>query len=137
LGAIDPAHQADYARRLAALQQRLDAWDTALATKLAPLRGKAFFVFHPAWGYFAHDYGLRQMAIEVAGQEPSDHELTEIQHQARRSGAKTLLVQPQISRRGAEAVARAVGARVVVVDPLAENVPETLMHIADLLAQTL
>ncbi len=133
LAAIDPAHKADYQRRLAELQQRLDALDAALAAKLAPVRGRAFFVFHPAWGYFAHDYGLRQVAIEVDGKEPSDRELTEIQHQARESGAKTILVQPQISGRGAEAVASATGARVVVADPLAENLPETLTRVADVL----
>jgi zinc transport system substrate-binding protein len=133
LVAIDPAHKADYERRLAELQQRLDALDAALAAKLAAVRGRAFFVFHPAWGYFAHDYGLRQVAIEVDGKEPSDRELTEIQHQARESGAKTILVQPQISGRGAEAVASATGARVVVADPLAENLPETLTRVADVL----
>jgi zinc transport system substrate-binding protein len=137
LASIDPAHKADYERRLADLLKRLDALDAALGAKLAPVRGKAFFVFHPAWGYFAHDYGLRQVAIEVEGKEPSDRELTAIQRQARQAGVKAILVQPQISGRGAQAVASVIGARVVVADPLAEDVPETLTRIADVLVQSL
>ena len=34
-------------------------------------RSKGFLVFHPAWGYFARDYGLSQVSIELEGKEPS------------------------------------------------------------------
>jgi zinc transport system substrate-binding protein len=137
LAEVDPAHRADYDRRLAAFHERLEALDEALRAKLGPLREKAFFVFHPAWGYFAHDYGLRQVAIEVEGKEPSDRELTQVQRQARQSGAKVILVQPQISGRGAQAVAQAAGAKLVTADPLAEDLPATLEHVADVLANSL
>lgn len=32
-------------------------------------------VFPPPWSYFAHDYALEQIPIEVGGQEPSAAEL--------------------------------------------------------------
>jgi zinc transport system substrate-binding protein len=137
LAEVDPQHKADYDQRLTALAGRLDELDRALQAKLAPLRGKAFFVFHPAWGYFARDYGLRQVAIEVEGKEPSDRELTEIQRQARQLGAKVILVQPQISGRSVQAVAQATGAKVEQVDPLAADLPAALARLADLLATNL
>jgi zinc transport system substrate-binding protein len=31
-----------------------------------PVRGRAFYVFHPAFAYFARDYGLRPVATEPA-----------------------------------------------------------------------
>ena len=37
--------------------------------------GRGFLVFHPAWGYFAKDYGLTQQAIEFEGKEPSPRRL--------------------------------------------------------------
>ena len=91
------------------------------------------FVFHPAWGYFADEYGLRQVAVELEGKEPTDRELTELQQLARREGVRVIFVQPQISGQSAEAIARAVGARVEVFDPLAEDLPSELLRAAEVL----
>jgi zinc transport system substrate-binding protein len=98
------------------------------------LRGKTFFVFHPAWGYFADEYGLKQVAIEQEGKEPSDEEATALQRSARQQGVKVVFVQPQIASRGAEAVARAIGARVEVLDPLAPDVLDNLVRAARAIA---
>jgi zinc transport system substrate-binding protein len=129
----DPAHREQYDRNLAVVQRQLDELDRNLAAKLAPLKGKAFFVFHPAWGYFADDYGLRQVSVEVEGKEPSDRELTQLQQQARQSGMKVVFVQPQFGGRSARAVADAAGARLETADPLPADVPAGLNQIADAL----
>lgn len=135
LAAVDPVHQADYERNRAALETRLDQADAAIGALLAPHRGKAFLVFHPAWGYFAEDYGLRQLAIESEGKEPSDHELTELQQLARRENIGVVFVHPQGGRRAAEAVARALGARIEVIDDLPadllQSLPETARRLAE------
>jgi zinc transport system substrate-binding protein len=129
----DPAHRGEYERNLAAVQQRLDELERTLAARLAPLKGKAFFVFHPAWGYFADDYGLRQISVEVEGKEPSDQELTQLQRQARQSGVKVVFVQPQFGGRSARAVADAAGARLETADPLPADLPAGLLQLADAL----
>jgi zinc transport system substrate-binding protein len=136
LARLDPAHAADYRRNLEALDQRFDELDAAIREKLAPLRGRAFFVFHPAWGYFAERYGLRQVAIETEGKEPSDRELTVLQQQARQAGIKVIFVQPEISGRAAAAVAQAIGARVEQLDPLYPDVAEGLLRAADALRKS-
>jgi zinc transport system substrate-binding protein len=33
-------------------------------------KGLQFMVFHPSWGYLAHDYGLKQVPIEIQGKDP-------------------------------------------------------------------
>jgi zinc transport system substrate-binding protein len=129
----DPAHRTEYDRNLAVVQRQLDELDQTLAAKLAPLKGKAFFVFHPAWGYFADDYGLRQVSVEVEGKEPSDRELTQLQQQARQSGIKVVFVQPQFGGRSARAVAETAGARLEKADPLPADLPAGLIQIADAL----
>lgn len=116
--------------RLAALDAELVALDAELRRELEPLRGSAFFVFHPSWGYVADAYGLRQVAVEVAGQEPSDRELTELQALARSEGARVVFVQPQITGAAAAAVAQAIGGEVVVLDPLVSDVPANLRRVA-------
>jgi zinc transport system substrate-binding protein len=136
LGELAPEHSDAFRRNLAVLESKLDQLDAAIREKLAGCQGRAMFVFHPAWGYFADEYGLRQVAVELEGKEPTDRELTELQQLARREGIKVVFVQPQISGQSAEAVARAVGARVEVLDPLAEDLPAELLRAAEILAES-
>ena len=136
LAELDPPHQADYQKNLLALDDRLDQLDARLRELLHPVAGKAFFVFHPAWGYFADEYGLEQVAIEVEGKQPSDAELTGIQVKARELGIRVVFVQPQITGQAAQAVADAVGARVERLDPLARHIEENLLRAAEAIAQS-
>ena len=59
----------DYASNCRAFIAELDALDRDIRAILAQSAGKPFLVFHPSWGYFAQDYGLRQIAIEAEGKE--------------------------------------------------------------------
>ncbi len=121
-----PAYQANHKT----LVEKLKATDQAIAKRLAPFKGKAFFVYHPAWGYFADAYGLKQMAVEQEGKKPTDAELTALQTQARSAGAKVIFVQPQFAGPSAQAVAAAIDGRVEKLDPLATDVLKNLMDVA-------
>jgi len=131
---VDPDHAEAYRSNLSKLRFRLDELDKSIAAALEPHRGKSFFVFHPAWGYFCDRYGLRQIAVEIDGKEPTDSELTELQRQATKQGARIIFVQPQITGRAAKAVADSIGGRVEVADPLAPDVPENLEKMARAIA---
>jgi zinc transport system substrate-binding protein len=133
---LDPGHAAEYRRNLKALQGQLDHLDAQLRQRLQPVKGKVLFLYHPAWGYFTHDYGLRQVAVEQDGKEPSDEQLTRLQQEAKADGVKTIFVQPQISSQAAEALASAIGGQVKAIDPLAADVPANLLHVAELIAQS-
>ncbi len=130
LQSLDPDHAKEYQENLRLLDARLDQADRSIREKLQPLGGKAMFVFHPAWGYFADEYGLRQVAIQIEGKEPTDQELTELQVQARREKVGVIFVQPQFASGAAEAVARAIGARVEPLDDLAPDVLAGLLETA-------
>ena len=125
-----PDRASVFAERRAELDIELDALDEALMKELAPLNGKCLYVYHPAWGYFCDAYGLTQVAVEIEGKEPSDHELTRLHERIRADGAKVIFVQPQISSASVEAVAKAVGARVDVLDPMVRDIPSNLMDVA-------
>jgi len=136
LAELDPAHREEYSRNLAELQRKLDEVDQTIRGTLAPFRGRAFFVYHPAWGYFADEYGLRQIAVEIEGKEPSDRELTELQRHAREEGAKVIFVQKQTAGRAAKALAAAIGGRTEVLGDLEYDVPASLLRAARLLAES-
>lgn len=136
LSRLDPDHRGRWQENLDDLQTRLAMLDERIRRRLQPFSGREFFVFHPSWGYFAEEYDLVQRAIEVEGHGPSDRELTELQRRARRAGARTVFVQPQIQARGAEAFAAAIGARVETLDPLAADVAANLEVTASKLERT-
>lgn len=131
LAEVDPAGAAGYASRATEVAQRLDELDRELRARLAPVEGRAFFVFHPAWGYFADDYGLHQVAIESQGKEPSERELTQLVRRAQDLGMRTLFVEPLVRSSTPAILARTVGARLEPLDPLAANLPANLRHVAE------
>jgi len=136
LTALDPANGPRYAAGYQAFAERLDALDEALARRLAPLQGRAFLVFHPAWSYFARRYGLRQLAVEQEGKEPNARSLAALIDQARALNIRAVFVQPQHAGGTARVVAKALGAHLVSIDPLAEDYFATLRKMADLLVET-
>ncbi|MFO7609751.1 MAG: zinc ABC transporter substrate-binding protein [Candidatus Krumholzibacteriia bacterium] len=130
--------QADaFAAGRARLQQRIAAADAAAQAALAGRRGGIFMVFHPAFGHFAAAYGLQQLAIEAGGHEPGARRLAEVTTLARDRGVGAVVVQPQFSRRAAEAVAASLGVPVLVLDPLAADWDDNFVRIARALAGVL
>lgn len=119
--------------RLAGQRERLAALDESLQAQLSPYAGRAFFVYHPALGYFADRYGLRQVAIAAPQRAPSARELKQFIEQGRELGIQTILVQPQESRKQAEVLAAALGAEVVEIDPMAEDWEAALREIGRVL----
>jgi len=127
---LDPAGAARYEENYHRFVQELDELDAELKRLLAEKSGSEFLVFHPAWGYFAQAYGLKQVAIEAEGKEPKPAELQAVIAQARQKGIRTIFVQPQHSTRTAATIAKALGGEVVSADPLAGDWPGNLREIA-------
>jgi len=129
---VDPGRKDQYIRNYTAFISELTALDAELTTLFSESKEKtAFIVFHPAWGYFARTYGLRQIPVEIEGKEPKPAELMRLIDFARDNGIKVVFVQPQIQPASAEMLAREIGGQVVAVDPLAENWLHNLRIVAE------
>jgi zinc transport system substrate-binding protein len=128
---IDPAHEATYESNFRALQTDLEKVDKKIAGSLAPFKGKKFFVFHPAFGYFADTYGLQQVAVEVEGKEPLPKQLASLIQRAKKENVKTIFVQPQFSSKTAETLAKAIEGAVVTLDALAQDYLKNIETIAE------
>lgn len=137
LAKADPAHAATYRANYDRFAADIDAMDKKFADLFAalPQDRRRFLVFHPSWNYFAHNYGLTELSIEVEGREPSPRQLRAIIDLARRERITTIFVQPQFSRRAAQTIATEIGARLVDADPLAEDWAANLELTAKALAQ--
>ncbi len=128
---IDPARTQVYEVHYRTFIQRLVELDGELRRIFTGKSGLPFIVFHPAWGYFADAYGLRQVPVEVEGKEPKPAQLKTLIDTARALRIKVVFVQPQFSARSAGQVAEAIGGQVVQADPLAPNWLENMREVAE------
>jgi len=134
LSAIDPANADAYSARKEAYIAKIDACTDAIRRNLTGLEGRAFLVFHPAFGYFARDFGLVQVAVEEGGHEPGPAGLSRLVDNARENGIHVIFVEPQFSTRESEVIAREINGTVVTIDPLAPDVLENLVRISGTIA---
>ena len=134
LQTLVPAEAATIQERCSTLKDRLANIDQQARDILAPFPGRTFFVFHPAFGHFATAYGLVQVSVEAGGHEPGPRHLAEVIERARALGVRSVIVQPQFSRKSAETVAAAIEADIVVLDPLAADYETNFLNIAQTLA---
>jgi len=134
---LDPQHQAPYQANLARFLADVDTLDAHIRQALAGVENRKFMVFHPAWGYFARDYGLEMIPIEIGGQEPSAAEMAALVTEARAAGIRVIFAQPEFSTRSAETIAREIGGQVLLINPLALDWLDNLRRVADTLAEVL
>ena len=134
---IDPDHGDVFTRNLGTFLHDLDILDKTITQSLAPLQKRRLYVFHPAFGYFAQAYGLEQVAVEVEGKGPSARQLSELIKKAGDEGVKIIFVQPQYSKKNAQAIAQAIGGAVVPINPLPEDYLQELKTMASLIKDAL
>ena len=88
LSEADPEHAEEFEANLVSFDSELDEIDARIRSTLAPHKDKEFYVFHPAFGYFAEAYGLEQVAVETGGQKPSPKQLADLIKKMREAEAK-------------------------------------------------
>jgi len=132
-----PALRGVFEANLSRFEADLEATDQKIREIMTPYRGRKFHVFHPAYGYFADAYSLIQVPVEEGGKEPGARYLNALIDEMKADGARVLCVQPQYSTQSAKAIAEATGARIISLDPLAEDYLANLEAMARDLAQGL
>jgi zinc transport system substrate-binding protein len=125
LAADDPAHAAAYSARTRAVQADLATLDREYAAGLRTCARHEIVTSHEAFHYLADRYGLTEIGITGISPEaePSPGRLASVAAEARRTGATTIFFETLVSPKVAETLAREIGARAAVLDPL-EGVTE-------------
>lgn len=127
---LPPEASPEIETNAAAFKQELAEVDVELSQSLAPLKGKRFYVYHGAFAYFARDYGLEQVAIELGNRKPTPKQLAGIVEKATEDGIQLVFVQPQFDQSSAKALAEAIDGKVATLDPLKKDVISNLRMIA-------
>lgn len=106
-----------------------------VADKCGPKLYTSFMIYHPALTYLARDYGLKQIAIENEGKEPSAKHLANIIEQARQKGIKYIFYQSEFPASSVEIICKDIDATAVEINPLAEDFIENIGHIVTLITE--
>ena len=94
--------------------------DKEYKDSVAKFKKKDIVVAHQAFGYICDAYGLNQVAIEglTADSEPTPARMAEIVKFAKENDVNYIFFEELVSPKVAEAVAREVGAKTEVLNPL-------------------
>ena len=134
---IDSKNKKFYTKNNEQFLTEINALDKNIRDVLKNVKKRKFIVFHPSWSYFADDYGLEQIPIEIEGKEPSAIEMKKLIELAKKENIKVIFVQPQFNKKSAETIAKQIDGKVVEIDPLAENWIENLLKVANTFSKEL
>lgn len=123
-------YQANYEKLMAEIHQT----EQILRNLLTPLNDRTFIIYHPALTYFAHEFGLTQLCIEMDGKEPSPAQLKKLVETAKDHQAHVVFIQQEFDRKNAELIAKETGCKLVTINPLDINWNKEMIHIAKSLA---
>ncbi len=133
----DPKDKVIYQKNFNLFKKEIEALHLYGIKKLKNLKHKSFIVFHPVWGYFAKEFGLKQVPIQIEGKSPKISQLIKLIRYAKKKEIKVVFVQPEFSKKTAEVIAKSIGGKVVVLDPLEENWQEGMKKAIDTFSKVL
>ena len=119
-----PQSRAKLDANLKDFEAQLASTETQVGNELAPLKGKGYFVFHDAYGYFEKQFGLTPLGHFTVNPEiqPGAQRLHEIRTQLVEQKATCVFAEPQFRPAVVEAVARGTSVRMGTLDPLGTNI---------------
>lgn len=115
----DPANAETYGKNLSSLEGKLEALDKEIAETVAPVKEKPFIVFHDAYQYFEHHYGLHAAGSITVSPEnlPGAERLTQIRDKVKSLGATCVFAEPQFEPKLINVVIEGTPAKSGTLDP--------------------
>lgn len=134
---IDPQNQAKYQANLEGFVQEIKTLDQDIQENLKNVKSRKFIVFHPEWGYFAKDYGLEMVSIEVEGNEPSASELADLIKSAKAEKIKVIFAQPEFSTKSSETIAKEIDGQVMTISAFSPDWNNNLRQVSKKMSEVL
>ena len=124
LARFDPGRAEAYRANAEASRMRIDALESSLDERLAPVRQRAFIVFHDGYGYFEHAFGLNgkgAIAVDPV-RPPSARRLAELRGALAEHDIQCVFTEPQFEPDLVRTVVEGTGIRTAALDPLGVDV---------------
>jgi zinc transport system substrate-binding protein len=118
LAEADPVRAALYRSNGERTETRIDTLDRTLRSELAPLAGRPYVVFHDAYRYLEHRYGLTPVGSITVNpdRQPSAQRIAAIRKKIVDDNALCIFSEPQFEPSLVKTVIEGTGARVGVLD---------------------
>lgn len=131
----DSSNKKSYEKNYDKLKKELTELDLKIKNILKNKKNSRFLVFHPAWLYFANEFGLEEIAIEKEGKEPTLRDLNQLLKDAKKNNIKIVVVSPEVSKKTATLMAKELNASVYVSNHLSVNYQQSLMELSEALSK--
>ncbi len=120
LSDADPKHNSNYQKNAEHLKKELLALDAKLKSELAPIKQVPFIVFHDAYQYFEHRYGLRGVGAIALHPElpPSIARIKQIHDVVKNAKVHCVFSEPQFKPSLVDSIVQDTGVKTGVLDPL-------------------
>lgn len=117
--AADAGNAATYQANTKKLIDDLDALDTELAETVKPIKDKPFIVFHDAYQYFEHRYGVKTAGSITVSPEtlPGADRVKQMQEKVRQLGAACVFAEPQFEPKLISVITEGTAAKSATLDP--------------------
>jgi len=135
LVSLFPENAQLYEKNAETLFADLKALDQDLEKELAPFKGDALLVSHPALSYFCHNYGLIQLSVECEGKDPRPKDVEEIIKKAEAYSVRCVFLQQGFNNRGAQIIGQKLGLPIYRIDPYDRDYIRNMRQIAEYITQ--
>lgn len=141
-----PQQKAKIAENLATFKTNLTAKNEQIRNQLAAVKGKGYYTFHDAYGYFERAYGLNSLGSFTINPSvaPGAKTLSAIKKNVAAHKAQCLFAEPQFTPKVIESLSKGTQVKVGQLDPLGAKIelsqtayPQFLQAIADEFSQCL
>jgi len=133
----DEVNKEEYNENAKKYIQELNKLNEDLVDTFKELETKAFIIYHPAFSYFASDYGLQMVTIEEDGKEATAKRIQKVVDFAIENDIKVVFYQNEFDNSQANIIANEIDGEVVEVAPLSGNYIENMYQIRDKFAEVL
>lgn len=130
LKSIFPEYETDFEINFNQLLSEIDSVSGQIENELDKMPNRSFLIFHPTLGYFARQFHLEQIPLELDGKEPSPRHMKEMVDIARAENLHVILIQKEFDTENAQQLSREIEGKVVVIDPLDYDWKKQMLEIS-------
>ena len=125
-----PKDKEYFRHRYELLDRDLASMDSTIAVMLTPSKGESFVIRHPSLTYFANDYGLRQVSLELNGKEPTPAQMKQRLDEVRDSKASLFFIEKGHSSYATRNIATTLNLPVTEISLLDYDWKENMLNVA-------